>query len=187
MSSDKADIKYKRALIQKLFLRILEREILSQMVLQEVKYLLRQDSVCDKELMSEITKAACYEQEKDVHLRKSNKQHQHVFKASVCSPDPKSNKASSNSSDGVSGIGDFSSDPVLKLTAAIESLTLQLSSLQNDICDLNDKDLNRDRRVHRECKTCNKTNVNSRCTHCYLCESNKNYTRNCDNGTESSH
>ena len=182
MSSDKVDIKYERAPIQKLFLRILERGILSQMVLQEVKYLLRQDPVCYKELLSAITKAACYEQEKDVHLRKSKnlKQHQHVFKASVCSPDPKSNKASSNSSDGDSGIGGFSSDPVLKLTAVIESLTLQLSSLQNDICGLNDKDLNRDRLVHKKCKTCNKANVNSRYTHCYLCESNRNYTRNCD-------
>ena len=36
MSSDKADIKYDRALIQKLFLRTLERGILSQVVVQEV-------------------------------------------------------------------------------------------------------------------------------------------------------
>ena len=52
MSSDKADIKYDRALIQKLFLRTLERGVLSQMVVQEVKHLLGQDSACDEELLS---------------------------------------------------------------------------------------------------------------------------------------
>ena len=56
MSSDKADIKYDRALVQKLFLRTLERESLSEVVVQEVKHLLRQDSVCDEELLSAIIK-----------------------------------------------------------------------------------------------------------------------------------
>ena len=98
MSSDKADIKYYRALVQKLFLRTLERGSLSEVVVQEVKHLLRQDSVCDEELLSAITKAACYEQERDIRLSKSKnlKQHQHVFEASVCSSDPKHSKASSN-------------------------------------------------------------------------------------------
>ena len=84
------------------------------MVVQEVKHLLRQDSVCDEELLSSIIKAACYEQEKDVRLSKSKnpKQHQHILGASVCSTDPKSNKASSNSSNGNSGIRDSNSDPV---------------------------------------------------------------------------
>ena len=50
---------------------------------------------------------------------------QHVLEASVCSSDPKHIKASSNnSSNGNSGIGDSSSDPVLKLTSVVESLTL---------------------------------------------------------------
>ena len=71
MSSDKADIKYDRALTQKLFLGTLERGILSQVVVQKFKHLLRQDSVCDEELLSAITKAACYKQEKDVSLSKS--------------------------------------------------------------------------------------------------------------------
>ena len=171
MSSDKADIKYERTLIQRLFLRTLERGILSQVVVQEVKLLLRHDSVCDEELLSAITKAACYEQERNVRLSKSEnpKQHQHMFEASVCSSDPKHNKASSNNgSNGKSGIGDSSSDRVLKLTSVVESLTLQLLSLQNDICDLKDKDVNRDRQVNKKCVTCSK-NVNSRCTHCYLC------------------
>ena len=56
MSSDKADIKYYRALVQKLFLRTLERGSLSGVVVQEVKDLLRQDSVCDEELLSAIIK-----------------------------------------------------------------------------------------------------------------------------------
>ena len=136
MSSDKADIKYDRALIQKLFLRTLERGILRQVVVQEVKHLLRQDSLCDEELLSAITKAACYKRERDVLLSKSKnpKQHQHVSEASVCSSDPKHNKASGNdSSNGNSRIGDSSSNPVLKLTSIVESLALQLSSLQNDI------------------------------------------------------
>ena len=77
MSSDKADIKYERALIQKLFLRTPERGILSQVVVQEVKHLLRHDSMCDEELLSAITKAACYEQEKDVRLSKSKNSKQH--------------------------------------------------------------------------------------------------------------
>ena len=58
MSSDKADITYDRARIQKLLLRTHERRILSHMVVQEVKHLLRQDSVCDEELLSAFTKAA---------------------------------------------------------------------------------------------------------------------------------
>ena len=56
MSPDKADVKYDRALIQKLFLRTLERGILSQVVAQEVKHLLKQVSLCDEELLSAITK-----------------------------------------------------------------------------------------------------------------------------------
>lgn len=71
VSSDKADIKYDRALNQKLFLGTLERGILSQVVVQKFKHLLRQDSMCDEELLSAITKAACYKQEKDVRLSKS--------------------------------------------------------------------------------------------------------------------
>ena len=65
----KADIKYDRALILKLFLRTLERGSLSQTV--ELKHLLRLDSVCEGELLSVITKAACYEQEGYVRLSKS--------------------------------------------------------------------------------------------------------------------
>ena len=109
MPSDKADIKYDRALIQKLFSRTLERGILSQVVVQKVKHLLRQDSVCDEELLSAITKAACYEQERDVRLSKNKNSKQHQ-----CSSDPKHNKTSSNnSSNGHSGISDSSFDPVL--------------------------------------------------------------------------
>ena len=54
----------------------------------------------------------------------------------MCSSDPKHNKASSNNSNGNSGIGDSSSNLVLKLTSIVESSTLQLLFLQNDICDL---------------------------------------------------
>ena len=49
----------------------------------------------------------------------------------MCSSDLKGNKANSNSSNGNSGIGDSSSDSVLKPTSVVESLTLQLSSLQD--------------------------------------------------------
>ena len=108
MSSDKADIKYDRALIQKLFSRTLERGILSQVVVQKVKHVLRQDSVCDEELLSAITKAACYEQERDVRLSKNKN-----FKQHQCSSDPKHNKTSNNNSNGHSGIGDCSFGPVL--------------------------------------------------------------------------
>ena len=59
MSSDKADIKYDRALIQKLFLRTLERGALSPMVVQEVKHLLGQDSACDEELLSTCIGGKC--------------------------------------------------------------------------------------------------------------------------------
>ena len=98
MSSGKGDIRHDRALIQKLFLRTFERGILSQMVVQEAQHLRRQDSVCDEEFLSAITKAACYEQERDIRLSKSkNPKHlQHVFEASVSSSDPESNKANIN-------------------------------------------------------------------------------------------
>ena len=89
MSSDKTAIKYDRALIQKLFLRTLEIAILSQIVDLKVKHLLKQDCVCDEELLSGITKAACYKQEGDVRLSmsKNSNQHKYIFKASVCSSD----------------------------------------------------------------------------------------------------
>ena len=77
MLFDKGDIKCDRALIQKLFLRTLERGIVSQMVVQEVKHLLSQDYVCDEELVSAITKATSYEQERDVHLSNSKNPKQH--------------------------------------------------------------------------------------------------------------
>lgn len=97
----------------------------------------------------------------------------------MCSSDSKCDKPSSNGSNGNSGTGYSSSDPVLKLKSTAESLTLQLSSLQNDISDLKDKDFNRDRWVNKKCVTCSKS-VNSRCTHCYLCGSNKYYAKNYD-------
>ena len=104
--------------------------------LSESSYVFVINSLCDEELLSAITKAACYKRKRDVLLSKSKnpKQQQHVFEASVCSSDPKHNKASGNDiSNGNSRIGDSSSNPVLKLTSIVESLTLHLSSLQNDI------------------------------------------------------
>lgn len=47
------------------------------MAVQEVKYLLRQDSVCDEELLPAITKAAFNEQERDVRLSQSKNPNQH--------------------------------------------------------------------------------------------------------------
>ena len=76
-SSCKADMKYDEVLTQKLFMRTLKRGMLSQMAVQEVKYLLRQDSVCDEELLPAITKAAFNEQERDVRLSQSKNPNQH--------------------------------------------------------------------------------------------------------------
>ena len=75
--SCKADMKYDEALTQKLFMRTLKRGMLSQMAVQEVKYLLRQNSVCDEELLPAITKAAFNEQERDVRLSQRKNPNQH--------------------------------------------------------------------------------------------------------------
>ena len=51
ISSGEAGINCDRALVQKLFLRTLEIDILSQILLQEVNHLLRQDSVMSRKKM----------------------------------------------------------------------------------------------------------------------------------------
>ena len=100
----------------------------------------------------------------------------------MCSSDTISKAGSSSSSNSNSGISESSCDSAVKLTSVLKSLKFQLSFLQNDICDLTDKDFARKRQVNRKCVTCNKANANSRCTHWYslLFVWIKHNVRNCD-------
>ena len=116
------------------------------MVAHKNKHLLRQESLCDEELLSGITKAVSHKQEKDLRLGKS--------KNTLCIYF--SYKTSSSNSKRNSRIVNF-----VKLRSIVESLTMELLSFQSGIINLKGQDLD------KKCVICNETNIN-RCTRCYL-------------------
>ena len=63
LAFDETNVKYDKKLTQKLLLRIVEGSIQGVFTIQEVKYLLKQESVSDVEVLSAITKVASYESE----------------------------------------------------------------------------------------------------------------------------
>ena len=61
LAFNETNVKYDKKLTQKIFLRSVEESIQSVFTIQEVKYLLMQESLSDVDLLSAITKAASYE------------------------------------------------------------------------------------------------------------------------------
>lgn len=66
LAFNETNVKYDKKLTQKIFLRSVEESIQSVFTIQEVKYLLMQESLSDVELLSAITKAASYE--RDIYM-----------------------------------------------------------------------------------------------------------------------
>ena len=61
--SDEINVKYDKKLTQKLLLHTVQGSIQCVFTIEEVKYLLRQESISDEELLSAIAKTAFYETE----------------------------------------------------------------------------------------------------------------------------
>ena len=190
LASERSDTGYSRSLVEKLFLRSLERGILSQAVVQEVKHILRKETVCDEEILSAITKAESYEQERLDRLSKSKPRNLKqrngsggVFEANVSTKNGGVG-ISDKSGDKSGKMGDTQSvsDPIVKLSSMVESLTLQLSSLQNEICNMKSSNYDGSRGIVK-CKYCIENNIN-RCYHCYLCGSDRHYARQCKKGKD---
>ena len=170
-------------MVEKLFLKSLERGILSQFVIQEVKHVLKQESVCDEEIITAITKAESYEQERTERLSKSkpknlrpprNNGTGRVYEANVSS----TKNGDSNGINKSENVCDSHSDSIVKLSSMVESLTPQLSSLQKDICNMkSNSEYDKSKRIVK-CSYCMSNNVN-RCYHCYLCGSEHHYARQC--------
>ena len=63
--SGKSDDKsYTPQFVNKLFLRTLERGIRSPFIAKEIKHLLREDNVCDEDLLVAVMRASTYEYER---------------------------------------------------------------------------------------------------------------------------
>ena len=73
-ASGKGEIGFDKDLVMKLFLRTLERGILSQYVLQEIRHFLKSSSTIDEELISAVTKASALEKERSTFQSRNKKQ-----------------------------------------------------------------------------------------------------------------
>ena len=103
----------------KLFLRTLEREILSQYVLQEIRHFLKSSSTIDEELISAVTKASALEKERSTFQSRNKKQ----VKVFEVSSGYRSGSVSEEST-------------ITKLISAVDKLTSKVSSLQSELNDL---------------------------------------------------
>ena len=116
MFSGKPDaLSYTPQFVNKLFLRTLERGIKSPFIVEEIKHLLRADSVCDENLLAAVMRASTYEHERSTLQSQGSKKIAKVHEASS-KENPKAKP----------------DDSVSKLVAAVESLSSQLSSLKQD-------------------------------------------------------
>ena len=95
----------------KLFLRTLERGILSQYVLQEIRHFLKSSSTIDEELISAVTKASALEKERSTFQSRNKKQ-------------VKVSEVSSGSCFG---------STITQLVSAVDKLTSKVSSLQSKL------------------------------------------------------
>ena len=73
-ASGKGAIGFAKDLVMKLFLRTLERGIISQYVVQEIRHLLKSSSTTDEELISAVTKASALEKERSDFQSRNKKQ-----------------------------------------------------------------------------------------------------------------
>ena len=118
-ASGKGEIGFDKDLVMKLFLRTLERGIISQYVVQEIRNLLKSSCTTDEELISAVTNASAIEKERSTFQRKNKKQVK-VFEVS-----------SGSRSGFVSEEG-----TITKLVSAVDKLTTKVSSLQPELNNL---------------------------------------------------
>ena len=149
LASRKSDIKFDKPLLDKVFFKTLEKGLSSTYVIQEIRPLLKA-GVSDETLITEVTKASAAEKERNAIQSKNKK----VLRVNQVQQD----------------------DTTSKLVSAVESLTKQLSSLQNDFDDLRKGNVNK-RYMCADCKS-----KGSRlCNHCFHCGSTNHIARNCSN------
>ena len=110
-ASGKGEIGFDKDLVMKLFLRTLERGILSQYVLQEIRHFLKSSSTIDEELISAVTKASALEKERSTFQSRNKKQ-------------VKVSEVSSGSCFG---------STITQLVSAVDKLTSKVSSLQSKL------------------------------------------------------
>ena len=118
-ASGKGEIGFDKDLVMKLFLRTLERGLISQYVVQEIRNLLKSSCTTDEELISAVTNASAIEKERSTFQRKNKKQVK-VFEVS-----------SGSRSGFVSEEG-----TITKLVSAVDKLTTKVSSLQPELNNL---------------------------------------------------
>ena len=118
-ASGKGEIGFDKDLFMKLFLRILERGIISQYVVQKIRYILKTSSKADEELISAVTKASALEKERSTFQSKNKKQ----VKVFEVSSGFRSGSVSEEST-------------VTKLVSAVDKLTSKVSSLQSELNNL---------------------------------------------------
>ena len=150
----KSDIKYDKALVNKLFHKTLEKGISSSYIVQEIKECLRK-GVSDETLIAAVTKPAASEKERIAVQSKARKK---VFEVSA------------------------ENDQFSKLLSAVESLTKQVSSLQTDVNIMKQGNV-QFKGVYR-CDDCKKNNVDkcNHCYKCGAADHRGRYCRKSKDG-----
>ena len=151
-------------------------------MVQEVKYLLRQDSVCDEDIICAIAKVETYEEKRNVRLSKSKAQKEPPCNTSshkvseACTVAEHSGKVSSDKAHNSECFVEFR-----KLVSLLGSLSHQLSSLQKNVCYMkkNKVDTKDDKKIVMKCKGCLKFDNANRCTHSYICGSRSHFEISC--------
>ena len=168
-ASGKGEISFDKDLVMKLFLRTLERGIISQYVVQEIRNLLKSSCTPDEELISAVTNASALEKKRSTFQRRNKKQVK-VFEVSSGS---RSGSVSEEST-------------ITKLVSAVDKLTSKVSSLRPELNDLKEsnqvitdsnKFVSRSSRF-KNCNKCYKNNFEY-CNHCFHCGSGKHFLRDC--------
>ena len=118
-ASGKGEIGFDKDLVMKLFLRTLERIIISQYVVQEIRNLLKSSCTTDEELISAVTNASALEKERSTFQRRNKKQVK-IFEVSSGS---RSGSVSEEST-------------ITKLVSTVDKLTTKVSSLQSELNNL---------------------------------------------------
>lgn len=152
-SKTSGEIEYNEALVQKLFLRTLERGLESSAVLQELRPLLKSKTVLDEDLLTAAQKAAMDEKERRLNLiRRQN---------------PKIHSIEKDTSHLLMQQSDS-----LQLATALSKLTEQVSQLQSEVTQLRKgKEPYRratQAKTPRSCQPCRQSNLEN-CKHCFTC------------------
>jgi len=176
-ASEKSDIQYDEPLVNKLFLRTLERGLISGYVLQEIKPFLR-SYTSDSALINCINKASAAEKERQAVQCKSLKKS--TSKVYELKSEMSGKSEASPSENNMS-----------KLLSAVETLSTQMSSMRSEMNDLKAKrqydskyygkceskyENNRERFDRKKCEKCKE---GERCQHCYKCGVDGHMARNC--------